>query len=168
MRKILLYHMKLQNWIKHSCGVINIKIKKAVVVFKAGGGGGDRDTKKSSSYLHSHYWIEQNQPEDVSSNPLGKGMHLPYKYLFRNTTFQYYYFFFLNLIDLFLQCTFLNPPICCLNSCLWPWNSKFMMSSSAFFSKGIVLENENSMKILPCPFTPSPFLLLTSIALTSI
>lgn len=39
------------------------------------------------------------------------------------------------------------------------------MSSSAFFSKGIVLENENSMKILPCPCRPSPFLLLTSIAL---
>lgn len=60
-------------------------------------------------------------------------MHLIYKHLSGNTTFQYPCFFFLNLIDLFLQHAFLNPPICCLNSCLWPWNSKFMMSSSAFF-----------------------------------
>lgn len=36
------------------------------------------------------------------------------------------------------------------------------------FSKGIVLDNENSMKILPCSFTPSPFLLLISMDLASI
>lgn len=97
-------------------------------------------------------------------------MHLIYKHLSGNASFQYHCFFFLNLMDLFLQCAFLNPPICCLNSCLWPWNSKFMMSSSAFFffSKGIVFKNENSMEIFPYPFTPSPFLLLINVALASI